>query len=108
MPEDKPKQIGLFHLPGMGIRYAMAYWKWVRAGKPLRDADYIKHLFSICENCPSGMFDRQGPDEGQCLECTCFLKRAGTKLNKLAWPTEGCDLDHWHADVEEPEEDDEE
>lgn len=100
----RPNKVSFLRLPEMGARYALAYWKWVRAGKPLRDPEYIKHLFAICERCPSKMFDRQGPDEGQCVECTCFLKREGEKQNKLAWPTEGCELGHWDADVEEPNE----
>lgn len=100
---SSPKKVSFIRIPEMGVRYAMAYWKWVKAGKPVRDPDYIRKLFAICEQCPDNEFIRQGPDEGQCNDCTCYLKREGTERNKLAWPTEECDLGHWHADVKEPE-----
>lgn len=88
-----------------GLNFARAYTKWTLAGKPLRDDEYIFHLFNICENCPTKKFIQQGKDRGECNECGCHVKRISASeddLNKLAWPTECCPDGHWKSDVDEP------
>jgi hypothetical protein len=64
--------------------------KWKKFGKPLRSAEEIQEIFSICESCP--MFKRSGPDTGECGECGCHIKREGNFLNKPAWGTTRCPL----------------
>jgi hypothetical protein len=83
-----------------GIKYTIAWGKWVAAGKPFRSNKYIEQLYSICENCPTKKFIKIDDNSGQCAECECYLKRDSTTKNKLAWPTEACPDKHWKADVD--------
>lgn len=87
-----------------GVNFARAYVKWVAAGKPLRDDDYIYYLYdNFCSQCPTHKFVQQTPDHGECDECGCHIKRVSTSIdtrNKLAWPTEGCPDNHWPADID--------
>lgn len=83
------------------MNFLTAYTKWVAAGKPLRDQAHIEELFKICQDCPR--FFRVGPEVGRCLECGCWLKKQGDP-NKLAWPTEGCPLKKWSANVDDSNE----
>lgn len=89
-----------------GINFARAYSKWAMAGKPLRDDEYIKELYSICQDCPTKKFIELAKGRGECDECGCHIKLISASedsLNKLAWPTEGCPDGHWDADIDEPE-----
>ena len=88
-----------------GVRFLKSYTKWVLAGKPLRSDKYIFELYDICKNCPSNAFIQFKENEGTCDECDCRIKRISASeddLNKLAWPTEKCPLNHWKSDVDEP------
>ena len=87
-----------------GLRFAWAYAKWVKAGKPLRSDEYIFELYLVCEACPTKKFIEKRDGVGECGECDCHILRASsseTILNKLAYPTEGCPDGHWQADVNE-------
>lgn len=92
-----------------GVNFARAYTKWVLAGKPLRDDEYIFELFEICKNCPSKAFIKHSETSGECDECGCHIKRVSASVddfNKLSWPTEACPEGHWGSDIDEPDEED--
>lgn len=71
-------------------RYITERAKWKKLGKPLRSEQQIENIFKICEQCK--LFKRYGPDDGECGECGCRLKRSGTFLNKISWATTHCPL----------------
>lgn len=87
-----------------GINFAIAYSKWVAAGRPLRDDEYIFDLFdNHCSGCP--LFIRHSATQGECDECGCHIKRISAHeddFNKLAWPTEECPEGYWDSDVDGP------
>lgn len=90
------------------MNFARAYARWVAAGKPLRDDEYIFEIFdNHCAGCEFFIPSKKKPDtHGECDSCGCHIKRISAskdKLNKLAFPTEGCPEDFWLADIDEPE-----
>ena len=90
-----------------GMNFARAYVRWVKAGNPLRSDEYIFQLYDdFCVQCPTKKFIQLSEGVGRCDECSCHILRASTadtKMNKLAWPTEGCPDGHWQADVDAKE-----
>jgi hypothetical protein len=88
-----------------GLRLAIAYARWTKAGKPLRNDEYIFSLYD--EHCaPCEWFNQTDADRGTCLLCDCHIKRVSAsqdRFNKLAWPTEGCVDGRWTQDIDEPE-----
>ncbi len=65
--------------------------KWREAGEPLRSKERIREIYD--ENCsPCEHFIKISRYIGQCDICTCFLRRAGTNLNKIAFATTRCPL----------------
>lgn len=90
-------------MPGLikkALNLGMASIKWIRAGRPLRSDEYIFELYDKCKTCPE--FKEYSEGFAECKQCGCVLKRISAskdKMNKLAWPTEGCPLGHWKADV---------
>lgn len=86
-----------------GMNLMVAYHKWTKAGKPLRNDEYIFALYDDhCSVCPEKLFILHSPGVGECDDCGCKIKRVSAEedeLNKLAWPTEGCPYGHWKADI---------
>jgi hypothetical protein len=88
-----------------GMNLARAYTKWALAGRPLRDDEYIFHLYdNHCSQCP--LFIQHTENTGECDACGCHIKRVSAvedDFNKLAWPTEACPEGYWSSDIDEPE-----
>lgn len=83
-----------------GKNYAIAYSKWTLAGQPLRSDAKIAQLFDeCCSKCPDDRFVKVSDTSGRCKDCGCWVKRHGTKKNKLAWPTERCPYGHFTNEV---------
>ena len=100
---DCPSSYLMASLIKKGLNILIAYPKWKAAGKPLREDEYIFHLYdTYCSQCP--LFIKKSENTGECDECGCHIKRISSKedtLNKLAWPTEACPEGLWQADIDE-------
>lgn len=78
--------------PRDAARFIVAYYDWVRAGRPRRTPEQVKELYAICQSCPR--FNPKGWTtfgRGRCDLCLCHISPDATRdMNKLIWPTEGC------------------
>lgn len=101
---DQPK---LPSIVTQGKNFAIAFAKWVAAGKPLREPEQVEQLFDFCAQCPVKQFVRVNDTTGRCATCGCWLRRGMTGPNKLKWPTEGCPHDLWYAEVHPEDHEDE-
>ncbi len=68
--------------------YSIEREEWIEAGKPLRSAEEIKSIHSICVSCPH--FQPKSPTKGNCRLCGCTIKAKGKTLNKAAWGNKKC------------------
>lgn len=76
-------------------RYKESTKIWESAGKPLRSDEDIARIYDEhCQPC-------EHRQKSRCGICGCFLKRVGTKLNKIARATDRCPLEppKWDADI---------
>jgi len=86
------------------VGFTVAYYDWVRAGRPKRDPLWVAELWDICSQCPH--FDpRQITPfgRGACDICGCHISPDHTEnFNKLVWPTQSCpdSPPHWTAAVD--------
>ena len=84
-------------------QFLIAYYAWVKAGRPKRDPAEVKRLWEICQSCPR--FEPRGWTtfgRGRCGLCLCYLSPNAKKdMNKLVWPTESCpdNPPKWRATV---------
>ena len=72
-------------LPKMALEATTAYTRWLRAGRPMRDAAEVERIHAICQPCPLFKGDH-------CGLCGCALSREVSVYNKIAMATEHCPL----------------
>jgi hypothetical protein len=86
------------------MNFRRSYVKWAKAGKPLREKQYVFELYdNFCSQCPDDAFILKKEGHGECDECGCSIKRvdpAVDRFNALAWPTKGCPNGHFKADID--------
>jgi len=80
---------GIFTL---AYRYTRALSRWIKAGRPVRSEEEIKHFFELyCEPC-----EAYEAESSSCRYCGCRVNRVqAAMLNKIAMATEECPLEKW-------------
>lgn len=69
----------------MGVAYIGAWRRWAVAGFPVREADEVTRIRSICGAC-------EHQKNGRCLKCGCKTTGGGWLGDKPRWATEHCPL----------------
>jgi len=74
-------------------RYKRALFRWIKAGRPVRDEAEIERIFeTCCKPC-------EAYDGSVCHHCGCRINKEKTAmLNKIAMATEECPLEKWNND----------
>ena len=91
----------MIHFNELYKRYIKEERKWKEAGKPIRSAEEIERIHSICSKCP--LFNKGGgwlPGYDKCSICQCNLHSKYTTMNKIAWATTNCpaEIPLWQAE----------
>jgi len=76
----------------LAYRYTRALSRWIKAGRPVRNEEEIKHIFeTFCEPC-----EARDKTSSSCRYCGCRVNLTkAAMMNKIAMATEECPIDQW-------------
>jgi hypothetical protein len=75
-----------FNILTQGVSFGMAAFRHMFGGFQTVEESGLEQRISICEACPSKLFD---PDKRICNSCGCYVDW------KARWATESCPKSHW-------------
>ena len=85
---DPLEKQGYFDL---SVQYGRALYRWIKAGRPVRDEKEIVAIYEICKQCHA-----LDTETSSCKYCGCRLNTNPNPIvNKIAMATEQCPIGKW-------------